>query len=341
MMGMQQRLRSAMTLVEMLIAVALGMAIIAMAWTAFVRANASADRATVRVDMHATAAVVREYLNRDLGNAAPAIAFFARSLPQVAGTDANGIPIRTDTVEMVFMSQASRMEDEMSTAEQRTRKSEFFWVRWRFLRTWQEVNGTWAPISGALYRSESTPTRLWKPKNTLVPPVPVPETNPPNSDNTPTYLTSPPVPKWTNYGDRQFLNLPRPLRDASGGIASLDNNRYGTPVAHATQDIGDLADLDNPDNDKLVSNRVRDFAIGWQDAQGTAITMTSTSAADHRIDGLYLDVTGPKNNNHLGQLGKRPRVTRVAFNLADVKTGVTQDFSFSVAQPGLQTQMGQ
>lgn len=330
-----------MTLVEMLIAVALGMAVIAMAWTAFVRANASSTRAMVRVDLHATAAVIREYLNRDLATSAPPIAFFARSIPQVAGTDAGGAPIKTDTVEMVFMCQASRMEDEISTAEQKTRKSEFFWVRWRFLRTWKDVNGAWVPISGALYRSTSSAARNWTPKNTLVPPVPVPETYPPNSANTPTYLTVPAVPKWTNYGNREYMNLPRPLRDASGGIESLDNNRYGTPAVHTTADIGDLADLDKPDNDRLVSNRIRDFALGWQDAQGAAVTVTTAAASDHRIDGLYLDVTGPKNNAYLDQLGKRPRVTRVAFNLADAKTGVTQDFAFSVAQAGLQTQMGQ
>ncbi|MBN8524670.1 MAG: prepilin-type N-terminal cleavage/methylation domain-containing protein [Planctomycetes bacterium] len=339
-MSCRLRLCRAMTLIELLVAVSLGMVIIAMAWTAFVRANSSAARAMVRVDLHATAAVVREYLSRDLANAAPALAFFARSIPQVAGVDAGGAPIRTDTVEMVFMCQASRLEDEMSTGEEQTRKSEFSWVRWRFRRTWKEVAGAWTPVSGALYRSISSPARNWVPKNTLVPPVPVPETYPPNAANTPTYLLTPPIAKWTNYGGRTYMNLPRPLRDASQGIESLDNNRYGTPVAHTTEDIGDLADLDSPDNDRLVSNRIRDFAIGWQDALGGAEVVASSAAADHRIDGLYLDVTGPAGNDHAKQLGARPRVTRVAFNLADAKTGVSQDFSFSIALPGIQTQMG-
>lgn len=329
-------MRRAMTLIELMVAVALGMAIIAMAWIAFVRANASTVRATARVDLHASAAVVREYLNRDLANAAPAIAFFARSQPQVAGTDAAGQPIRTDTVELVFMRTVNRLGDEASSDTWRQYKSEFCWVRWRYRRTWSEIAGTWQPTGGVLSRSSSTPAREWTTLSTFATPSPLVDP----------YVGSPPPPAWMNYGGRAWLNLPRPLRDASQGIGSLDNNRYGIAAAHIDYrngdmgDIGDLQDLDRSGNDRMVSDRVRDFAIGWHDAHGDDVQVTSAAAADHRIDGLYLDITGPAHNPYMEQLARRPRVVRVAFNLHAASAGVSQDFAFSVAMPGLQPQFG-
>jgi Tfp pilus assembly protein PilE len=325
--------RVAMTLIEMLVAVALGMAIIAMAWTAFVRANASAARATARVDLHATAAVVREYLNRDVANMAPAIAFFARSTPQVAGTADDGSPIRTDTVELVFMRTVARLGSEMSAGSSRQAKSDFAWVRWRFQRVWSEVGGIWTPGEGRLFRSSSTPVREWTTLSAYAPPAP---------------LIDPVVgkPAWPDYGGARWLNLPRPLRDASEGIASLDFNRYGVPASAVDQrnsdmtDIGDLADLDRTGNDRLVSARVRDFAVGWVDARGRQFTVTSSTAADHRLDGLYMDVVGPANNPYQEQIAGRPRVVRATCSMADAATGVSQDFAFSVAAPGLHPQIG-
>lgn len=326
--------RPGMTLVELLVAVALGMAIIAMAWTAFVRAGTSTTRATARVDLHATAAVCREYLNDDLGNLAPTIAFFARSTPQVAATDPDGTPIRTDTVELLFMRTVTRLGSETTGDTGQQCKSEFRWVRWRFVRTWRQSGGAWLPVAGRLYRSASTPAREFTTLATWTPPAPLVDPIPANLP-------------WTDYKGARFLNLPRPLRDASQGIASLDNNRYGIADAvvdhrgSAMGDIGDLQDLDLPANDRLVTARVRDLAIGWVDAGGSQVAVTSSAAADRRIDGLYLDITGPAHNPYLSEIARRPRVVRVAFNLDDPAAGVSQDFCFSIATPGLQPQIGQ
>lgn len=326
-----------MTLIELLIAVALGMAMIAMAWTAFVRANESTTRATARVDLHAAAAVVREYLNRDLANSAPANAFFVRSRPQVDGTDAGGRPIRTDTVELLFMRLVNRLGDEAVGDTRRQYKSEFTWVRWRFRRTWSQADGAWRTTAHTLHRSASTPAREWTTTSAWATPTPLVDP----------YLGNPPPAAWMNYGGRAWLNLPRPLRDASQGIESLDHNRYGINPAHIDVrngdmgDIGDLQDLDRSENDRLVSDRVRDFAVGWHDAHGDDHVVGSATAADHRLDGLYLDLAGPAGNDHLGQLAQRPRVVRVAFNLADAASGVSQDFTFSVAMPGIQAQVGE
>jgi len=325
---------SGLTLIELMVSLALGMTIIAMAWSAFMRTKTSTARATALVDLHASAAVVREYLNRDLANMAPTVAFFARSLPQVPGTDANGNAIQTDTVEMVFMRFVERLSDEASSDPNLNYKSDFVWVRWRFQRIWTPHGASWSPNAWALYRSVSTPARNWLTLSAWTTPSPLTD---------PIYGQS----SWVNYGGRSWLNIPRPLRDSSQGIGSLDNNRYGINPAFVDTgnspvgDIGDLQDLDRPQNNRIISARVRDLAIGWHDGHGTDVQITSLAAADQRIDGLYTDVTGPAHNDYLGELSHRPRVVRVAFNLYDSPTGVSQDFSFSVAMPGFPAQIGQ
>lgn len=330
--------RSAMTLIELMISVALGMMVIAMAWTAYVRTNSTTARATTRVDMHVHAAMIRSYFNADIQNSSPTTAVFVRSVPHVDSTDPAGQPIRTDTVETVFMRMVYRPDSETfddEWADGMTRKSELYWVRWRFVRTWRQIEGAWAQTSGVLSRSQSSVQRQWGGKSSLVPsPKPL---------NTCTGslvndANSHPGTLWTNYGGATFINIPRPLRDASQGIGSLDNNRYGSPDP---MDIGDLTDLDDARNDRVISTRIRDFAIGWHDARGGDMAVTSSVAADHRIDGLYMDVTGPNGNAYADQLGLRPRVMRATFSMHEARIGLIQDFSFSAAAPGMQSLMGQ
>lgn len=320
--------RAAMTLIELLVAVALGMLVVALAWTAFVRASSSTVRATARVDLHATAAVVREYIQRDLGSMAPTVACFVRSTPNVvAGTR------RTDTIELLFMRMVDRLTSETAGSSKDQYKSEFTWVRWRFVRTWLQDGAAWKPIGGSLYRATSTPARefatlaAWATPGNLQDPI----------------LTNA---AWKDYGGKLWLNIPRPLRDASNGIPSLDFNRYGVDAARIgttrgdMTDIGDLADLDREGNERLVSSRLRDLAIGWVDAGGRSTQVVSSTAADHRIDGLYMDLTGPAGNAHLDQIARRPRLVRIAFGLLDEASGVVQDFSFSVATPGMAPELG-
>lgn len=320
--------RRAMTLIELLVAVALGMLVVGLAWTAFLRAGSSTARATARVDLHASAAVVREFLQRDVGCMSPTVACFMRSLPGVvSGTT------RSDTVELLFMRMVDRLTSETSGSSREQHKSELTWVRWRFVRSWTQDGAGWKAAGGALYRSSSTPAREFATLAAWTTPVPLQD---PIAHTTP----------WANYGGRLWLNLPRPIRDASHGIDALDFNRYGVDPAHIgtargdMTDIGDLADLDREGNERLVSSRIRDLAIGWVDAGGTAHQIVSSTAADHRIDGLHMDVTGPAGNAYLAQLARRPRLVRVAFSMRDDASGVVQDFSFSAAAPGMLPEVG-
>lgn len=329
------RLRTAMTLIELVVSVSLGMVLIALAWSAFIRVKSSAARATMRVELHASAAIIREFLQRDLGDMAPARAMFVRSTPQVDQTAASGlirVGDKLDTVEMVFMTCVSPLighpDQDGEGYSNAQFKADYHWVRWRFQRVWRDGQ----VVSSALYRSRSTPTRAWQTTAALAATVKDPQTGT----------------NWSNYAGKDWINLPRPLRDASQGIPSLDNNRYGIPAAaigsaYVKGDIGDLEDLDL--NEQIVSSRVRDLAISWEPAcqamtPGTraAITVTSGAAFDAagRIDGLLMDGSSPH--------AARPRIMRVAFNLADngaVGTGVSQDFAVSIATPGLLPQVGQ
>jgi hypothetical protein len=53
-----------------------------------------------------------------------------------------------------------------------------------------------------------------------------------------------------------------------------------------------------------------------------------------------MDVVGPAGNDYRTQLARRPRVIRIAMNVADDTGTVSQNFSFSIATPGLTPQPG-
>ncbi len=314
---------AALTLLELIVSITLGMILIALAWTTFAKSKAAAARTSMRVDLHTSAAVYRELLQRDFANLSPATAFFARSTPQVlTGAD------KIDTVEVVFMRTTAPLRTQFAEDVTEQFMADYHWVRWRFKRTWRQVGPTWKVVDYTLYRSRSTPTRRWRAVGSIVGP------NFSVWDNGSQSLK--PAPDET----LAYLNMPRPLRDASAGIPSLDCNKYNTPIASIPfggalkGDIGDLTDLDN--NELVSSTRVRDFAIGWVDAGGALTTITSAVAADVRIDGLHMDVVGPTGNAYLTQLKNQVRVIRIAMNLAD--GGVSQDFSFSIATPGFPPQ---
>lgn len=322
--------RSGMTLIELLISVALGMLMMTLAWSAFAKSKAAAARTTARVELHQSASVYREFLQRDFANLAPALAFFARSTPQVAvGGD------KVDTIEVVCMRTIHPLRTQFSESITEQFMEDHHWVRWRFKRTWRQVDGVWKVVAHALYRSRSTGTRRWYVNRDIIPAGSCWDEA---SSKTKSNVSD-------DGSGLLYLNMARPLRDASGGIASLDFNHYNTPDAKVLvvysgnmKDIGDLTDLDN--NEELSSNRVRDFVIGWMDAGGNQVTITSATAATYNIDGLYMDVVGPVGNNYRTQLARRPRVIRIALNLANDTETVSQDFTFSIAAPGLTPQPG-
>jgi hypothetical protein len=316
------QIRRAMTLIELLVSITLGMILIGVSWSTFIMCKDTAARTTTRVELHTTASIYREMFQRDFANASPATACFVRSTPGVpSGSD------KVDTVEVVFMRTIHPLRTQMAENIDQQYMADYHWVRWRFRRVWRLVDGVWKAQEHDLYRSHSSPTRRWRTDQTIV--------GPNNSVfDAGTGTTKP------NGGDNNgldFLNLPRPIRNAAAGIDALDFNRYNTPDAMikssdgSNYDIGDLTDLDQ--NDAVTSSRVMDFFVGWVDASGRSHLVTSDVAGDHRIDGLYMDVTGPSGNAYKSQLGKRPRIMRIGMTLAEGK--VTQDFGFSIATPGL------
>lgn len=309
----------AFTLVELLISVSIGMLMIAATWTAFTRVKTMTARATARIELHAAAASVRDAVAADLRCLAPSLAAFARSVP--ATIDAT---TKTETVEIVFMRPAAPLRTLGMRSDREQYLADNHWVRWRFVRTLKQKDGVWSVSTASLRRSSSTPTRSWTTTSALTASTTDPADGTSHSD----------------YAGALWINIPRPLRDASHGVASLDNNRYGVPSsaidpASPQQDIGDLADLDA--NEAVVSTDVRDFAIGWSRADGGAVGIHGGTAADQRIDGLYPDALGPAGNNHAAQAAARPQVLRVAMLMA--KGEVVQEMSFSVATPGLRAQI--
>lgn len=314
------RSRAGLTLIELMVSITLGMALIAASWTAFQMTRTTAQRTTIRIDLHTSAAILRESFQRDFVFSSPATACFVRSTPGVmVGTD------RVDTIDLLFMRSVHPLRPQMTESIDGEFMADHHWVRWRFRRVWHQVDGAWHVREQALLRSRSSPTRRWNVKGAIYGATQVYDAatdslQPPNA-------TAP----------LSYINMARPIRDASHGIAALDFNRYNVPNtptyidSTVALDIGDLTDLDQ--NEVVVSTRVLDVTFGWVDAGGHAHLVTSGTAADHRIHGLYMDVVGPVGNTHRNQIAARPRIMRVGMTLA--QGHVTQDFSFSFATPGL------
>jgi type II secretory pathway pseudopilin PulG len=309
----------AFTLIEVLIALALGMFMIAAAWSTFTRSRDAIERATNRVSLHRSASLIRDQMERDLGLSGPLTAVFLRSTPQTAaGSD------KVDTVEFLAMRTTAPLRtNEKGNSQEDSFRSEYHWIRWRFQRRWRDVNGSWIAAESKLLRSDSTPTRYWKATSALAPA---------SSVVTPRRTT-------TTYDGFDFINIPRPLRDASGGISSLDNNRYGHTTAQIRPeypygDIGDLADLEL--RERPFSLNVLDLRIGILSRNGTAQEMSSDAAATWNINGIYSNVVGPSGfGTWSTDLGARPQLYRIGITLSDPKTGLMQDFAFSIAAPAI------
>lgn len=336
-------MRQGLTLIELLVATSLGVLVIALTWTAFSRAKQTAARATARVGLHQSAATLQDAFERDFANMSPALAMFVRSTPATSGST------KTERIEIIFMRSVAPLDKQASQGTYDRYLEDHHWVRWLFTRTYTQVAGVWQANSVSLRRSSSTPIRYWK--------------------TTSAFTVSPSVvdpidgSARAHYSGVAWINIPRPLRDASGGPDSLDNNRYGVPAGKISSDypigdIGDLADLDG--NDQIVSTLVQDFQFGWADAGGNAMAVDGQTASVHNINGLYMDIVGPDNGRYLDRrqnsivsppgvamdasfaqydyrkdLSLRPRVIRFSLRLEDPTTHVTQVFSFSIATPSL------
>jgi type II secretory pathway pseudopilin PulG len=336
--------RLGLTLIELLIASALGVLVTALAFTAFLRAKSTVARTSARVELHQSAAVLQDAFEQDFGSLAPAMAVFVRSTPTFSGGSLTG-----EDVEVVFMRSTAPLDKQAPRDANDNYLADHHWVRWRFVRTIVSVNGVQKTKMAVLRRAASSPQRVWQTNAALATASPV---QPPEGGGT-----------KSNYDGARWLNIPRPLRDASDGIASLDFNRYGIPPAaiHMNTpngDIGDLADLDA--HDHIASTSIRDFQIGWVDAAGNSVVVDGEHAADHRIDGLYMDIVGPDNGRYLDRsqnpvasvpgvardplllqydyrpvLAARPRLLRYTMRLEDQATGISQTFAGSIAIPGM------
>lgn len=317
--------RRAFTLLELIVSIALGMIVIAIAWSLFSRSKAAAMRTRDRVLIHQSASNIAEFMSRDFVNMSPSAAMFSRSQPAVLL--ANGD--RTDTVEIVFMRATAPLKGPGWDAMQF--RQDCHWVRWKFVRTSRPAGADWKVINHTLNRSQSTGVRSWSTTASLVPNTFVP------------FPMSTPL---ANYDRLWFANIPRPLRDASEGIDSLNNNRYNQPPSTVSSldlgtvrgDIGDLTDLNN--NDSVFSGQVCDLRLGWVDANSREFSVGSDAAADHKLDGLYMDVLGPTGNNYTAQMRGRPRIVRVSFTMANDAATLAIPFAFSFAGPGMPPPVG-
>lgn len=318
--------RTAFTLVELLVSMALGMLMIAISWTVFSRSKSASQSTRDRILIHQNASLIRQVMQADFSVLPPTVAVFCRSQPDVAAGNPEGD--RIDSLEFICMTTQAPLGGRYSPEPwHQIYKQEFHWVRWRFVRTRRpQPDGSTRAISHQLCRSASTPVRAWKANGTLAPGSPVPRLD--TSD-------------LASYDGQTFANIARPLRDASAGIASLDYNRYNQPAGtfkvderiNVDGDIGDFQDLEA--NERVFSTQVRDLRFGWVDGLGGEVAAGADAAADLRIDGLALDVLGPAGNPYLDQLRARPRILRVAFTMTNAAGSMGQNFALSFALPGM------
>jgi hypothetical protein len=335
---------AALTLVELLVATALGMLVIGLTWTAFARAKSAAARTTARVAIHQSASILQEAFARDLGNLAPALALFANSASNVSGST------KTERIEIVFMRSVAPLDKQAMQGTYDHYMEDNHWVRWLFTRTSTLNAGVWGVTAASLKRSSSSPARTWQTTSALT--LGAGQVVDPLNQS-----------KKSNYGGAWWINIPRPLRDAGDGVGSLDNNRYGVPATSISAssdftDIGDLADLIA--NEQVVSTMVQDFMFSWVQADGDVVAVDTQTPSVRNVNGLFMDVVGPDNGRYLDErnnpvasppgsaidgtagqynyrsdLASRPRLFRIAMRLEDASAKVSQVFTFSVAAPGL------
>jgi hypothetical protein len=292
-----ERARSGLTLFELMMSIALSAFVIATATAAVFQMREMSARMQVLQRMNDTARTIFERFTLDVSTLQQTVSFFVTST-----APSGGVPGR---IEVVFMRGKYTPLDFMvddNFGNGASRPTDLVWTRW-------SMDDATAQIG----LSASSQKR----KFTVAAATTATAIN--------TAWTTSANPNGISYNGAPFMALPTPQRAIPAGAtaaATLDQDAYGTG---SPGDIGDYQDLLN--NNQPIAFNASNFCVEVVRADGTTQTFTTAASASLAANGLYVD------GRNTIDMGARPRLIRIRFDLSDPRTGVHTSFSFSFQPP--------
>jgi Tfp pilus assembly protein PilE len=303
------RARAGLTLVELLTATAIALALSVLATVSFMKILKEQQRLTSRLAMHNSARFVYQNMSESLSSLQPDAAMWLES--SADDGSGNGTVsltfLRGKLDEHDFATNSARWWAQEANAEYQTRCTDLTWCCWK-----------WSQQKQTLYSGVCSHPRAFK-------------------------LASPWAGPIGNYGNGNtwFMNMPQPLQladpypsagfPAGGSAAALNGNRYGSP--DLKNDISDYQDLAG--NLAPVMRHVTAFHIEMQLADGSIVDADDSQTTTLGCDGNFVDARCSQGADGALPYLKRPRLIRTLIDLRDPVTGVTQSFSFSYRPTGV------
>jgi prepilin-type N-terminal cleavage/methylation domain-containing protein len=280
--------RSAMTLTELMIAMALTSLVATAAITGILQMQVMTRRAEALMGMHDTARIIYERMSADIAAMQQTGCWFVTctaSSPTVPGT-----------LEIVFLrakydQNEFSLKDSYGTAAPTV--SDLTWTRW----AWNGPASQITVASNPAYR---------------------------------TFTTAAGTPYATLPTPQQFTN------NAAGTAtpaAVLNRDAYGTGAA---ADVGDYQDLLNRAVPIAINCTAFRCDVVTQAAANSFSANPATGTLVFSGDGMRID--GLVNSGATADFGRRPRLIRIQFTLADNNLGISNTFSYSFQAPGLLAQ---
>lgn len=293
--------RSAFTLIELLISLAIGLLLVSVAFAGFRQVRKTVDRSTARLDMHQRAAVAYRGLRADLSAQMPNCAMFIRSLID----DPTTPDVDETAVEVVFMRGKIDI-DNWSWGSQSTldNNSDMVWAQWR----WTKSSGTLAAGVNRWQR-KFTNQIDWQP---------------------------PSGPATNNLNGKSFTVIPLPLRevDTIDPWKSLDLNVIRTdPTKRDPEDLGDGEDLRH--ETRPVIHQVTACTVQLVMSDGSARTYDGSLPTTDVFKGIPMDGKLVDADFAKSAIARRPRLLRLRFTLRDPRLDLDQSFSYSLQLPGV------
>lgn len=303
---MMARRSVALTLIELLTSVAIGLVLTVLATVSFMQIRKTLQRVHIRLEMHASARFLFQEMSESVGSLQQDGAMWLETTHDDGSQ--NGI------VSLTFL--RGRVDEKGNLSNQgdyvpgeqyggsEGRCSDLAWCCWK-----------WDQHRQILYTGENS-----RPHQFRV----VPDWN---------------GPYGFGHNSQPFLYMPQPLRlanpyptaaAAGSSQAALSGNRYGSP--DFLNDLGDYQDLQQQLAPVLrnVSNCVLELVL----ADGSIVDGDVSQDRTVALDGCYVDGRGFVDNYGSQPYRKRPRLVRILVDMRDPVSGVTQSFSFSFQPPG-------
>lgn len=293
--------RSAFTLIELLISLAIGLLLVSVAFASFRTVRKTVERTSARLDMHQRAAVAYRGLRADLSAQMPDCAMFIRSIID----DPTTTTVDETALELVFMRGKIDIDNwnwgNQSTGDD---NSDMVWAQWR-----------WAKATATL----SAGVNRWQRGFT-------------NGIDWP----APSGPSTNNMKDKSFYLVPLPLRelDPIDPWKTLDLNVVRTdPAKRDPEDLGDGEDLQH--ETRPVVHQVTACTMELVMADGSAHTYDGSTKHTDVFKGIPMDGKLTDTDFTKSEIARRPRLLRLRFTLRDARLDLEQSFSFSLQLPGV------